>query len=244
MHSDRTNFMTCLRVTAILGAVSVLGGCSLESQSAPDLAGPSGFAISLSLTSSPQVLPRDGSSRATITLTARNEVSNTPVAGQRISLTTVPSTAVLSSNEVRTGADGRAQVTVTAPPADALTEDDITVVAAPIDGMADQVRPRSLSIALVFDETGKVDVAARFSVTPDQPKVGEQITFDASASKAPEGAVIKQYRWVFGDGTEKTTTTPTTNKKYDEARVYAVELTVVDDLDRRSKVAQNITVVP
>jgi PKD repeat protein len=242
MHSDRTSLMTCLRITAILGAVSVLGGCTLESQSAPDLAGPSGFATSLSLTSSPQVLPRDGSSRATITLTARNEVSNAPVAGQRISLTVVPSTAALSSSEVRTGADGRAQVTVTAPPADAVAETEIQVVAAPVEGIADQVRPRSLTIALVFDEG--VDAAARFNVAPAQPKVGEQITFDASASKAPEGSVIREYRWLFGDGTEKTTTTPTTNKKYDEPRVYAVQLTVIDNLGKASTVARNITVVP
>ena len=201
MHSDRTNLMTCLRITAILGAVSVLGGCTLESQSAPDLAGPSGFAISLSLTSSPQVLPRDGSSRATVTLTARDQVSNTPVAGQRISLTAVPSIAALSANEVRTGADGRAQVTVTAPSADAR-EEEVLILAAPVDGVSDQVRPRSLSIALVGDGGS---AAARFSVTPAQPRVGEQIVFDASGSRAPEGSVITEYRWVFGDGTEKST---------------------------------------
>ena len=240
MHSDRRNLITCLRITAVLGAVSVLGGCTLESQSAPGLAGPSGFAISLSLTSSPQVLPRDGSSRATITLAARDQVSNAPVAGQRISLTAVPSIAALSSNEVRTGADGRAQVTVTAPSADAEVE-EILILASPVDGVSDQVGPRSLSIALVGDGAS---AAARFSVTPAQPKVGEQVTFDASGSRAPEGSVIKEYQWVFGDGTEKTTTTPTTNKKYDEPRVYAVELTVVDNLGKASTVARTITVVP
>ena len=242
MHTDRGNLMSRLRAMAVLCAVAAVGGCSLESQSAPDLAGPSGFAISLSLTSSPQVLPRDGNSRATVTLTARNEATNAPVAGQRISLTTVPSTAALSSSEVRTGADGRAQVIVTAPPADAVAETEIQVIAAPVEGVADQVRPRSLAIGLVFDEG--VDAAARFNVNPAQPKVGEQITFDASGSQSAAGSVIKEYRWVFGDGAGKTTTTPTTNKKYEEPRVYAVELTVVDNLGKSSTVARTVTVVP
>ena len=239
MHSDRRNFMTCLRITAVLGAVSVLGGCTLESQSAPDLAGPSGFAISLSLSSSPEVLPRDGTSRATITLTARDQVSNTPVAGQRISLTAVPSSAALSSSEVRTGSDGRAQVTVTAPSAD-VPGDQIVIVASPIDG-ADQVGPRSLSIGLVGDGGA---TAARFDVTPAQPRVGEQITFDASASRAPQGSVIAEYQWTFGDDTDKVTRAATTNKKYDEARVFVVELTVVDSQGGTSTVARTITVIP
>jgi chitodextrinase len=240
MHTEKGNLMTCVRATAILFSVTALSGCGLESQSAPDLAGPSVLGISISLTSSPQVLPRDGRSRATITLTARDQVANTPLVGQRISLTAVPSISALSSNEVTTGADGRAQVTVTAPPADAAAQ-EIVVMASPVDGMANQVAPRSAPIALVGDAGS---AAARFTVLPAQPRVGEQITLDASASRAPQGSVIKEYRWVFGDGTQKTTTTPTTNKKYDESRIYAVELTVVDNLGKGSTVAQNLTVVP
>jgi PKD repeat protein len=240
MQTGKRNLMRRVRIAAMLGAVSMLAGCGLESQSAPDLAGPSVLGVSLSLTSSPQVLPRDGSSRATITLTARNQVSNAPLVGQRISLTAVPSIAALSSSEVRTGADGRAQVTVTAPPADA-DDEEIVVVAAPVDGVADQVGPRTMSIALIGDAGS---AAARFSVTPAQPKVGEQITFDASASSAPQGAVIAEYQWDFGDDTTKATKAATTNKKYDEPRTFAVELTVVDSHGGRSTVARTITVVP
>jgi PKD repeat protein len=242
MHTYRGNFMTRLRAFAVLCAVSAVGGCSIESQSPPDLAGPSGFAISLSLTSSPQILPRDGNSRATVTLNARDEVANTPVAGQTITLTALPSTATLSTHEVRTGSDGRATVTVTAPAADDSSDSAITVVATPVGGVSDSVAPRALTIALVSDTA--VNASARFSVIPAQPKVGEEVTFDASASSAAEGSVIKFYYWSFGDDTFKVTTTPKAEKTYDEARGYSVELMVEDDRGRTSKVARTITVVP
>jgi PKD repeat protein len=243
MHTYRGNLMTRLRAFSVLCAVSAVGGCSIESQSPPDLAGPSGFAISLSLTSSPQLLPRDGKSRATVTLNARDEVANTPVAGQTITLTALPSTARLSTHEVRTGSDGRATVIVTAPAADDSSDSAITVVATPVGGVSDSVAPRALTIGLVFDPD-LVEASARFTVTPAQPKVGEKVTFDASASSAAEGSVIKLYSWSFGDDTDKVTTTPTADKTYDEARAFSVVLTVTDDQDRKSTVARTITVVP
>jgi PKD repeat protein len=56
--------------------------------------------------------------------------------------------------------------------------------------------------------------------------VGEQITFDASASFDPDGDIVK-YSWKFGDGT--TETGETLNYTYAKAGNYTVSLTVVDE---------------
>jgi PKD repeat protein len=132
---------------------------------------------------------------------------------------------------------------VTAPAADDTSDGAITVVATPVGGVSDRLGPRELSIGLINDKK-PAEASARFSVTPAQPRVGEQVTFDASASSAAEGSAIKFYSWKFGDDTDKVTTAPAATKIYDEPRVYAVELTVTDDLGRSSKVARTITVVP
>src|SRR5688500_14661808 len=44
--------------------------CGLDRQTAPSLVGPSGHALSLTLSASPDILPRDGSSQASVTVTA------------------------------------------------------------------------------------------------------------------------------------------------------------------------------
>ena len=73
MHSIRDESHDGLRCALPRAASGLfLGGCTMQNQSAPVLGGPSGFGVSLSMTASPVVLPRDGSSQATITVTARD----------------------------------------------------------------------------------------------------------------------------------------------------------------------------
>jgi hypothetical protein len=50
-----------------------LGACTVAKDSAPSLAGPSGFGISFTMAANPTVLPRDGSTQTTITIVARDE---------------------------------------------------------------------------------------------------------------------------------------------------------------------------
>jgi YVTN family beta-propeller protein len=75
------------------------------------------------------------------------------------------------------------------------------------------------------------------AVTPDQgplasfdatvAPVGQATSFDASASTSP-GAPIATYKWTFGDGSQTTTSVPTTSHVYAEAGSYHVTLTVFD----------------
>src|SRR5688572_903275 len=102
------------RIGAAVVLAAGLTGCGIESQDAPSLIGPSGFAQSVTLTASPDRLPRDASSQSVVTVFVRNE-SAQPVAGQRVTLGT--SAGTLSQAEVVTGSDGRASFTLTAPPA-------------------------------------------------------------------------------------------------------------------------------
>jgi PKD repeat protein len=84
-------------------------------------------------------------------------------------------------------------------------------------------------------ETKYVDVAAiapkppvaLFTFVPLEPKPGDLISFDASASYDPDGGDIILYQWDFGDGTagEGKQVTHT----YNQAGSYPVTLTVTDD---------------
>ena len=66
---------------------------------------------------------------------------------------------------------------------------------------------------------------AMFTVTPEHPVVGENITFTA-AGVDPDGKIVK-WTWNFGD--ENTGTGITLNHTYTLAGDYTVMLTVVDD---------------
>jgi PKD repeat protein len=67
---------------------------------------------------------------------------------------------------------------------------------------------------------------ATFTLNPQNPVVGETITFDATASFDPDGTIVK-YVWDFGD--ENTGTGKSFNHTYASAGDYTVKLKVVDD---------------
>jgi PKD repeat protein len=69
---------------------------------------------------------------------------------------------------------------------------------------------------------------ASFTYSPAIPGPGDTITFDASASLAPNGW-ITSYTWDFGDGTVTTTSDPTITHSYPIDGNYTVQLTVTDN---------------
>jgi PKD repeat protein len=66
---------------------------------------------------------------------------------------------------------------------------------------------------------------ASFTWTPSIPKVGEPVTFDASAS-TPNGGIILKYEWNFGDG--ETATGKVVSHTYTNPGTYTVALNVTD----------------
>lgn len=82
---------------------------------------------------------------------------------------------------------------------------------------------------------------AVFSVTPLTPKVGEEIVFDASESKDPDGQ-ITAYLWDFGDGSP-TETGPVVIHVYERVGTYLVRLTVTDDAGLSNSLEKPIKVI-
>ena len=84
---------------------------------------------------------------------------------------------------------------------------------------------------------------ATLNATPAQPKPGDMITLDASASSDPEANLLAKYRWdLDGDGTfETSTTTPSTTTTY-QAGNHIVRLRVIDGKSAIGETAQTLTV--
>jgi len=226
---------TIIKKIAGLVLVSAgLAGCGVDGQDAPSLIGPSGFAQTVSLTASPDRLARDGSSQSVVTVTVRNE-SGEGVAGQRVTLGS--SAGTLSQSEVVTGSDGRATVTVTAPPADSVGN-TIDVFATPDSANA---ITRTLQIALLGTSNTTVPTAA-FTVSPAAPGAREVVTFDASATTdegIPCGTACT-YSWNFGDGTA--TTGIIVTHSYATPGTYLVVLTVIDAADTTATAQRTLAV--
>ena len=119
------------RVALALAALAV-AACSLDKQAQPALSGPSGLGLNVTMSASPDQLPRDGSSQSVVTITAR-DAQGRPVAGQRFTIAipvNAPAGTTLSETNVVTGAGGTLSFAVTAPVAGSLG--NITIVATPV----------------------------------------------------------------------------------------------------------------
>jgi PKD repeat protein len=232
-------FTRALAFVAALAVALGVAGCSLEDTTAPPMSAPSEFATSVTLAAVPDQLPRDGQSQSVVTFIVR-DANARPVAGQRLILGVTPSTARLSASEVVTDANGRATATVTAPPSSALGN-TITVLATPVGEGADAANSRSVSINLVGASNTTAPTAS-FTVTPTSPEVNQLTSFDASAS-TDEGAACGDactYSWDFGDGTRATGRIVT--KRFTQAQIFNVALTVTDAAGSSATARTNVTV--
>lgn len=88
---------------------------------------------------------------------------------------------------------------------------------------------------------------ANLSASATNAQTGDTITFDASASqpvKSQPDDPLVSYQWDFGDGSQRTTTTPTTTYSYHRAGTYTVVLQVIDKLNLPGTVSVVIHVAP
>lgn len=225
-----------IRITTFgMLAALAAAGCTVNKTEPPQPSGPSELGKSLTLFATPDTLTQDGRSQARIEVLAR-DASSQPIrdVDLRLDITVngkVQDFGRLSSKTMRTGGDGRASVTYTAP--SALDDVDhstiVSIIVTPIGSDFNGVTPRSVSIRLV--PPGSIDpgtvVPPAIQAEPDTVNVLETVTFSPDFSGegvVPENQVVS-YRWSFGDGSSASG--KIVSHQYRKAGIYSVRLTIV-----------------
>ncbi len=104
-------------------------------------------------------------------------------------------------------------------------------------------RTQSKSQSITVSPGGQPTAAYVFS--PTNPRVGQSVNFNASASRAPAGSTIASYTWDFGDGSPRVTTaSPVVSKTYGTAATYTVTLLVTDSSGRTATVSITMQIAP
>jgi len=209
--------MMRLGLAAVLCGVVVASGCALEDQTAPPLGGPSGLGLNVTITASPEILQRDGSSMSTISVNA--VYPDRPFAGHML---LSASAGTLSTTEVVT-TDGKATFDYTAPDVNQDVS-SVTIYVTPVEPKGDAANSRSSSVRLAV--IGPSVPVARFTPPVTPPAILDTVTFNASGSTI-DGIACKSactYAWNFGDGS--TDTGLAVQHQFKNSGVFNVTLTV------------------
>ena len=230
----RTIFRTtgCFLFAAAALATSA---CTMDKQEAPtSLIGPAGLSQVFGVSASPDILPRDGAARSTITVTAR-DAKGDALPGKTVRL--AASAGTLTATEVTTDTAGRATAEFIAP---TLGQGGTaaTITATPMGGDFDQIRTQAITIALI----GPTLPVAGFTFSPETPAQFDLVTFDASTTTLSGVACAANcsYFWEFGDGTIGRGRNIT--HRYDTQGVFLVTLTVESAGGVTNSVTRAVTV--
>src|SRR5215831_13982565 len=225
-----------MRRLLMIAAVIGLGGCTLDKQSAPPLAGPSELALSISLSVTPDIITQDGHSQSAIDILAR-DANSQPVRGLSLRLDLVDSNGAvidfgtLSTRTVSTNGDGRAVATYTAPPPFTATGPDSVVIglsATPVNSNYANAHKTLIALKLVRPGApigpppSSSELKANFVFSPSSPTAGSPVQFDASTSVGD----IASFSWNFGDGT--TASGVSVSHTFKQQGDFTVVLTVTD----------------
>ncbi|MGH9200952.1 MAG: PKD domain-containing protein [Vicinamibacterales bacterium] len=207
------------------------------------MAGPSELTPSVTVTATPDVLPQDGSSSAVISIVVRDAASQ-PIPNMSIRVTT--NIGRLSTGQVTTGSDGRATLVFTAPLTTTPGFDPGTIASisvTPIGNNFDNAITRTVSIRLVQPAVIQVPGApfAAFTFGPPNPRVGDVVQFDASASFDANGTIVS-YEWDWNDG-DLHGFGKFQDHDFRGPGTYFVMLTVTDDSGLKSSAVRGVTVV-
>ncbi len=83
---------------------------------------------------------------------------------------------------------------------------------------------------------------AAFTITPAAPRVGQQVTVNASASTPSTGGAIVSYKFSWGDGTVETSGNPVQSHTYGAAGVTTVSVETTDSNGKTSTATQTLTI--
>ena len=231
-----------IRRTATAAALLAAASCTMKTQEAPPLTGPSEFGTSVGVQVTPDVLQLDGASQSVVVVQVQDSASqplrNVPLRADIVVGGQVVDFGSLSSKSLVTNGDGRATIVYTAPASSSESEAIVDIAVTPVGSNYQNATARSASIRLV--PTGirvpPSDMTPSFTFAPDAPTEKTNVLFDASGSTGS----IDQYRWDFGDGS--TGSGRTTTHAFSGPGTYFVRLTVVDGLGRSTSTTRSITV--
>jgi hypothetical protein len=238
MSANNSFRSTLARLCAML-VIAAAAGCGVDKQAAPSFIGPAEQALALSLSASPDILPRDGSSRSVITLTARDDRGE-PAGGRRflLSLSSSPGAGgSLSHGELVTGPNGQATFEFIAPDAN-LDVTDATIRVTPFSDEFGSTPGRSVRVGLI----GPAIPAAAFTFTPSSPVQFAQVAFDASDSTLGGSACGSActYSWEFGS--EANATGQFVQYGFQNVGTHLVTLTVTSASGMSRSTSRTVTV--
>jgi PKD repeat protein len=225
--------------------LTAAASCTMKSQEAPPLTGPSEFGQSVLVQVSPDVLSQDGASQSVITAIARGP-NGEPLrnVSMRVEIH-VNGTPVdfgsLSARNIVTNAEGRATAVYTAPTAPALAVDQgliVDIVVRPLGSDFNNSTIKTAAIRLVPPQIviPPDSLSPAFTFAPQAPIDNQDVFFDASTSKGD----IASYSWDFGDGRHGSGVT--TEHKYDAAGTYHATLTISDPFGRTASTTRTLVV--
>jgi chitodextrinase len=250
--------MRTVAALILVGAVAASTSCTMKSQEAPPLTGPSEYGTSIVVTVTPDVLTQDGSSQSVVTIMARDP-NGKPL--RNVSLRSeiyVAGVAVdfgsLSARNLVTDSAGRATLVYTAPASPAGpavdTNTTVNIVVTPLGTDYGNSIPRLATIRLV--PTGTVvpqdGLRPYFAISNESPVDHELVLFDACNDPdmertqpcAPANNPIATYSWDFGDGARATGQRAT--HSYGPPGTYVVRLTVTDFVGRSATTSLTVKV--
>lgn len=246
MRISRMNRIARLRLMVAMSVAVTLGACTVAKDSAPSLAGPSGFGTSFTIAANPTVLPRDGSTQTTITVVARDE-SGQPKPNLPLDVAVSPSTAVVAL-DAQTRSDGSARFLVTAPRPEVVAPQDNTVVlwvlpqGEAIGNDFQNARAQSVRVNLSGARNATYP-SPTFTISPEAPIAPAYVVFDASGT-TDEGVQCFSctYSWATSHGYVASGVVAAF--PFSLPGTYAVVLTVTDITGTVNSTARSVEVKP
>jgi PKD repeat protein len=252
---------------ATLCAAATFAACTVHKTEAPALSGPSEFALSLSMTATPDSINQDGSSQSSVRVSAKGP-DGRPVSGLplRVDMQVhglLQDFGTLSARSIVTGSDGVAQTVYTAPPK-AVGGNTETCAQAPGTCVDIVATPTGTNYQVANGQIATIRLVppgvilppadsptARFDFLPTTIVAGQPVLFDATGScggpiSTSTGCTslntIVKYAWDFGDGTTDSGATPTHSFSSLSSRSFAVTLTVTNDRGFEASLTKTVSV--
>jgi len=239
----------------LVAAAGVAAACTVHGVDTPALTGPSEYALSITMTATPDSILQDGASQSSVAVVARDPngkgIASLPIRMQTALDGTVQDYGLLSAKTLVTGSDGRATVVYTAPPPAATLGGSgrtVSIVATPVGNDYQAANSHTVEIRLVPPGTVLPPASAptaAFTVTPTPVSAGVATNFDASRSCATQAscsstAGLTNFVWTFGDGSSGVG--QFTTHTFAAPGVYTVTLTVTNDRGLSASITQTVAV--